>query len=46
MPHYSYKAKKKNGQVFQGVVEAADENEAEEVLAEMGLGSGQMKMKF
>src|SRR3989344_3447270 len=37
MYQYSYKAKKKNGQVFEGIVEAASEDEAAEVLSDRGL---------
>lgn len=37
MSQYSYKAKRKNGQIFEGVVEAPDEDLAVEVLADRGL---------
>ncbi|HLD27512.1 MAG TPA: type II secretion system F family protein [Patescibacteria group bacterium] len=37
MPRYKYKAKSRQGQSFQGVVEAEDENEASQVLDERGL---------
>ena len=37
MPQFSYKAKKKSGQVFQGVVEAISDDEAVEVLRDRGL---------
>jgi len=34
---FSYKARKKSGQIFQGIVEAGDEEEASDVLLECGL---------
>src|SRR3989339_118308 len=37
MPRSKYKAKSRQGQSFQGVVEAEDENEASQVLDERGL---------
>ncbi len=37
MSQYSYKAKRKNGQIFEGVVEAPDEDLAVEVLRDRGL---------
>ncbi len=37
MPHYSYKSKNEAGQVFQGIVEAINEDEAVEVLKDRGL---------
>ncbi len=37
MPQYGYKAKKKSGQVFQGIVEAADEVSAADVLKDRAL---------
>ena len=37
MPQFNYKAKRKDGQVFQGIVEAINENEAAEVLRDKEL---------
>ena len=37
MPQFSYKAKKKDGQMFEGIVEAVNEDEAAEVLRDKEL---------
>ena len=34
---YNYKARKPSGQIFQGIVEAADENTAADILIDRGI---------